>query len=225
MLNKEKQVVIFGADKLAEVAEVHLTDDSCYEVAAFTVDEKYLNGRQDFLGKNLVPFEDLFKTYPADHYEIFVAVGRNRSRAQVYDKCRQSGYKLAQYIDSSTPLRRGLTVGDNVFILGMNNIDPYVKIGNNTITWGGNHLGHHGRIGNNVFIASGVTIAGGCEIGDGSYIAIGANIADGVKIAPSCFIGMGASISRDTNPGEVYGHGYNNKLEINIDHRAINKYL
>lgn len=203
---KKKQVVIFGTSSFAEIVDIYLTADSPYEVAAFTVHKQYIK-EPKFRGKIVTPFEDLVKSYPPDRYAMFVAIGfskLNRPRTEIYEQCKAHGYEMIQYINSKA-LQWGETkVGDNVFILEHNVIQPFVEIGNNTILWSGNHIGHHSIIGNNVFISSQVVISGNCRVGDNCFMGVNAAVANDVSIAPFSFIGMSAVITKDTVEKGVY---------------------
>ena len=205
-MSKKKQVVIFGTSSFAEIVDVYLTKDSPHKVVAFTVHDKYIKSRK-FRGKVVVPFEDLVESYPPDDYEMFVAIGfsrLNKARTEIYEQCKASGYKMIQYINSKATHWGEIKVGDNVFILEENVIQPFVEIGSNTILWSGNHIGHHSIIGNNVFISSHVVISGNCRVGDNCFIGVNAATADGVTIGKNNFIGMGVNITGDTADGSVY---------------------
>lgn len=206
MSKKKKQVVIFGTSSFAEIVDIYLTADSSYEVVAFAVHDQYIK-ESKFRGKIITPFEGLVEAYPPDRYAMFVAIGfskLNRTRTKIYEQCKVRGYEMVRYINSKA-LQWGETkVGDNVFILENNIIQPFVEIGNNTILWSGNHIGHHSIIGNNVFISSQVVISGNCRVGDNCFMGVNAAVADHVSIAPFSFIGMSAVITKDTVEKGVY---------------------
>ena len=205
-MSKKKQVVIFGTSSFAEIVDIYLSADSPYEVVAFTVHDEYIK-ESKFRGKIVTPFEGLVKSYPPQDYDMFVAVGfskLNRNRTAIYEQCKANGYKMIQYINSKTIQWGEIKVGDNVFILENNVIQPFTEIGNNTILWSGNHIGHHSTIGNNVFISSHAVISGNCRVGDNCFIGVNAAVADHVNIAPFSFIGMSAVITKDTVEKGVY---------------------
>jgi sugar O-acyltransferase (sialic acid O-acetyltransferase NeuD family) len=201
-----KDVVIFGAGDQAEVAYVCLTEDSPYNVAAFTVDGSHLDKRELF-GVPVLPFEELDKTHPPDRCDMFVAVGFkrvNRVRRELYDKCKAQGYELISYV-SSKAIRVGpVEIGDNCLILEANVLQPFVKVGNDVVMWSGNHIGHHSSIGDHVFIASHAVISGKVSIGEGCFVGVNASFRDGVKVAPNCVIGAGVTILHDTDEGDVF---------------------
>jgi sugar O-acyltransferase (sialic acid O-acetyltransferase NeuD family) len=202
-----KQAIIFGTADFAQVAKVYLEADSPYQVAAFTVHERYLPEERELLGVPIVPFETLTESHPPAQYEMFVALGFskvNKNRAAVCNEARGLGYKLLSYISSQAHHVGHFSIGDNCFIFENNVIQPFVSIGNDTILWSGNHIGHHSTIGNDCFIASHIVISGHCTIGDNCFIGVNATIRDGIVVAPECVIGAGATILKDTIPRGVY---------------------
>ena len=157
-----KPVIIFGLGSYAQVAQVYLTQDSPYEVVAFTVNEAYITA-PTLLGKPVIAFERLLETHPPDDYRMLVAMGAgnmNNARKQVYETCKQMGYEFVSYINSKAMQWGEIEIGENTFIFEANVIQPFVKIGNNTVLWSGNHIGHHSTIGDHVFIASHAVISG-----------------------------------------------------------------
>ncbi len=202
-----KRAVIFGTTDFAQIAYVYLTEDSPYQVDAFTIHSSYIT-QPTLLGIDVVPFEQLEETHPPSDYAIFVAIGFKRVnalRTEMYDLCKGKGYEMVRYINSKAIQWGHLDVGDNTFIFEANVLQPFVKIGNNTILWSGNHIGHHSTIGNNCFIASHVVVSGHVEIGDNCFIGVNATLRDGIKVAPGCVIGAGATILKDTVEKGVYG--------------------
>lgn len=201
-----KKVVIFGTGEFAQIAHLYLTKDSPYEVAAFTVHQKYLT-QQILFNLKVVPFEQIMNQFPPDRYAMFVAIGFknvNRNRTEIYHACKKLGYTLIRYVHSKALCWEGIEIGDNCFIFENNVIQPFVKIGNNVIVWSGNHIGHHAAIGDNCFISSHAVISGNVRIGRNCFIGVNATVKDGVTIAPECVIGAGALLLKDTAEKEVY---------------------
>jgi sugar O-acyltransferase (sialic acid O-acetyltransferase NeuD family) len=199
-------LVIFGSGDLAQVAWAYFSRDSAFEVKAFTVDDSYITG-DSLLGLPLIPFSTLEERFPKESCELFVAMGfkrLNRARAQVYERCKAKGYKLASYLSSRISHCGDWSAGDNCFILEQNVIQPFVKIGNNVTLWSGNHIGHHATIDDHCFVTSHVVLSGGTHVGAYTYIGVNATVKHGVSIAPRCLVGAGALILRDTKEGELY---------------------
>ena len=80
----KRKLIIFGAGQTAEVAHFYFTNDSEFDVTAFTVDREYIV-EDTLFGVPVVPFEDVASLYPPAQHDLFVAVtytGMNKNRAQ-----------------------------------------------------------------------------------------------------------------------------------------------
>jgi sugar O-acyltransferase (sialic acid O-acetyltransferase NeuD family) len=201
-----KRLVIFGAGDLARIAQFYFSHDSEYEVAAFTVHERFIKS-PDFGGLPLVPFESVEERCPTPAFEMFIAVGfkqLNKVRADVYRAAKEKGYGLATYLSSKAVYFGEVNCGDNCFILESNVIQPFVKIGSNVVLWSGNHIGHDVVIEDHCFLSSQIVLSGHVRVGEYSFIGVNACAKQGVTIGPGCLIGSGAVILKDTRPGGVY---------------------
>jgi len=200
-----KPVVVFGTGDFARMARIYLDADSPREVAAFTVDERYVDA-PTLDGLPVVAFGQLPETHPPEQYVLFVAIGFsrvNQARAEVYARCKQLGYELISYVSSKAIVWDELVIGDNSFVFEANVIQPNVRIGNDVILWSGNHIGHDATIGDHCFLASHVVVSGNVTIGDYCFLGVNATLRDAITVAPRCVIGAGALIMKDTEEGAV----------------------
>jgi len=193
-----RKLIIYGTGLIAEVADFYFNTDTDYEVAAFTNAAEFIT-QDDFRGKRLVAFEQLEKIYPPADYDIFIALGYNKTnqiRQARYQEAKQKGYVCATYI-SSRASYYGTPVGDNCFILEDNTIQPFVTIGNNVTLWSGNHIGHHSTIRDHCFISSHVVVSGNCDIGENCFIGVNSTLRDNIKLERFVVIGSGAIVMKD----------------------------
>lgn len=193
-----KKLIIYGTGPIAEVAEFYFRTDSDYEITAFTNAKDFIE-EDTFFGKPLVPFESLEQTYPPSDFDIFIALGYNKTnqiRQQRYLEAKEKGYTCATYI-SSRATYYGTPVGDNCFIFEDNVIQPFVTIGNNVTLWSGNHIGHHSTIKDHCFIASHVVISGSCVINENCFIGVNATLRDNITLGRFVLVGAGAIVMKD----------------------------
>ncbi len=198
MYSKDKKVIIFGNGLIAEVAYYCLKNDSEYDVIAFTADKNFCNS-ENFNGLPLIPFENVENIYPASEYYIFIPIsysGLNKIREEKYLEAKKKGYKFISYV-SSKAICDSLDIGENCFILELNNIQPGVKIKNNVILWSGNHIGHHSTIEDNCFIASHAVISGSVTLGKNSFVGVNATIRDNITIGKESIIGAGSLLLKN----------------------------
>lgn len=202
----KKPLIIFGAGQIAEVAHFYFTHDSDYKVAAFTVDDAYIN-EDTFYQLPVIPFSQIEKVYPGSQYDMFIALSYqnlNQVREQKYHAAKEKGYHLANYISSKATIWPDLTTNDNCFILEDNTIQPFAKIGNNVTLWSGNHIGHHSVIHDHCFISSHVVVSGGVIIENNCFIGVNAAIKNQTRVGKHSIIGMGAIISNNTEDNSIY---------------------
>lgn len=212
-MNKEtmKKVIVFGVLDTAELAHYYLTNDSPYEVEAFTVNKEFLK-EDTFRPRGskkeypVVPFEDLEKIYDPNEFLFFApmtGVKMNTLRKKIYEEGKKKGYSYISYVSSKATTFNN-EIGENCFILEDNTIQPFTSIGNNVVLWSGNHIGHHGRIDDHVFFTSHIVMSGHCHIEERSWIGVNATIRDFTTIGEGCLVAMGSLITKNTEPHSFY---------------------
>lgn len=200
-----RKLAIFGSAEIASLARFYFTNDSNYEVVAFTVDDPYVTA-DNYEGLPLLGFSEFQKRFSPDEVDLHVALSYkrlNRLREEKYQQAKSAGYALASYVCSRSVTWPDLNIGDNCFILENQTIQPTVTIGSNVMIWSGNHLGHGTAIKDHSYIASHVCISGHCTIGERTFMGVNATTADFTKIGADCFIAMDASVTRDIPDGSV----------------------
>src|ERR1700704_5539783 len=104
-----RRIVIFGSGQIAELADFYFTNDSGYEVAAFTVDQQFLT-LDEFRGRPVIPFERITEEFPPQDFGFFVAIGytkRNTLRPEKVAAARAKGYRLVSYLSSRATVFAG----------------------------------------------------------------------------------------------------------------------
>lgn len=202
----KKQLVIFGSGEIAQLAHFYFSTDSEYEVAAFTVDESFIQENTLF-GLPVVAFEEVASKYPPEKYDFFAALSYsklNAVRKEKYLAAKALGYKLASFVSSRATVLNEGRIGENCFIFEDNTIQPFVTIGNNVTLWSGNHIGHHSVVRDHTFIASHVVVSGGVDIGEQCFIGVNATLRDHIKVGDRCVIGAGALLLESAESEGVY---------------------
>tara|TARA_R100001129_G_scaffold159129_1_gene123190 strand:+ start:1225 stop:1917 length:693 start_codon:yes stop_codon:yes gene_type:complete len=201
----DNKIVIFGTGEYAELAYYYFTNDSEYEVVAFTADNEFIKS-DSFLNLPLVPVDKICELFPPNKFKAHVALSYrklNQTRQEKFSMMKDLGYSLVSYVCSKSVTWPDLTIGENCFILENQTIQPTVKIGDNVMIWSGNHLGHNCSIGDHTYISSHVCISGHVKIGERCFLGVNATAADFIKIGNDCFIGMGASVVKDLQDGDM----------------------
>lgn len=200
------KVVIFGAGKIADEAYFYLTNDSPYEIVAFTVDGQFITQKEK-LGLPVVPFEDVTRLYAPNDFKMFVAVGYqdlNKFRARKYEEAKGAGYELVSYVSSRASNFGKVEIGDNCFVLEFVTIQPCSRIGNNVFIWSGNHVGHHASVGDHCYVAGNVVISGNTRIEPYCFLGVSATLGHEITVGSESFIGAGSLITKNVEPKSVY---------------------
>lgn len=215
----KKKIVLFGQGLYTEIVHQYFTDDSDYQVVAFTKDDLYITDKE-YLGLPMVNFTEVQNLYPPSEHDMFIAVSytnMNHLRERVYFEAKQKGYNLPSYISSKCSWMTKYPIGDNSFIFEDNTVQPFVKIGSNVILWSGNHIGHHSIIEDHNFISSHVVVSGQCTVKSNCFIGVNSTIAHGVTIQNETLVGAGSIITKDTEQKSVYVPAKSIKLDKTSD--------
>ncbi len=201
-----EKVIIFGLGEMAEIVHYFLTEESNFDVVAFTVDKEYID-RDTFKKLPVVAFENIINYFPPTEYKMFVALGYskvNKLRKEKYLDAKRKGYNFITYIHPSAKVAKNVKIGENCFIFEDTTIQPFVTIEDNCILWSGSFIGHHSIIKSGCFIAPNATISGGCIIGENTFIGANATLRDHIKVGQENVIGAGSVILDNTKDFEVY---------------------
>ena len=185
----KKDLIIFGAGKIAESVSYYFNRDSDYKIVAYVVDDNYAT-KQTFLDKPLIKLSELNVRYSSKDYFVFVATGYqgiNQLRTSKYEYFKNLGYSFASYI--SPYVKSDFTIGENTIVMDSTIIQPCVKFGKNIFVWGGAMVGHHAVIEDNCWLTGGCQIGGIVNLGEGTFVGLGAVIGNEVKIGKKCMIG------------------------------------
>lgn len=196
------QLIIYGIGRFAEYAAYVFENDSHYDVIGFCIENDLLKKIKSSKQRKIIPFEEVDKLYSPNNISIFIAVGNNLVRKNIYQITKDKGFNHASYISSKATSWPNLVVGENTFISEGNIIQPFSTIGNNSILFN-NQIGHHCSIGNHTLIS--VCILGGnVKVCDMSYIGMGSVVKQNTMVEEKNIIGMGCIIDKDTKPGSVF---------------------
>ena len=197
----KKKLIVYGIGKFAQYVSYLFENDSSYTVMAYCIEEK-LHQNLEFDGKPLLVFENLQNQYNPTSCHIFIAVGNNKIRENIFSRCKEKGYTLASYISTQAQSWLDLKIGENVFIGEGSVVQPFVNIEDNSILIASN-IGHHSRIEKHALLSV-TTLGGNVTIGNNSFLGMHCVIKHSLKIGPFSLIGMNTKIENDTKAYSVY---------------------
>lgn len=201
-----KNIIIIGNTSNAKLAHYYFTNDTDYNVVAFSVNKEYIK-EKEFCNLPLIPFENIEDQFSILEYDAFVAIGyteMNNLREKMYKLTKEKGYNLPNYISSKCSYLTEEIIGDNNLILEDNTIQPFVSIGSNNVLWSGNHIGHDVKIKDHCFITSHVVISGFTTIENNCFLGVNSTFRDDIIVKEYSLIGAGASIMKSTEVESVY---------------------
>jgi sugar O-acyltransferase (sialic acid O-acetyltransferase NeuD family) len=200
----KKELVVFGAGKIAEAVSYFFDRDSEYQIIAYTVDDEYVIS-DSFLGKPLVKLSEITTKYNPEKYSIFIATGyqgMNQLRAFKYESFKNWGYSFAKYVSPS--VKGNFTVGDNTIIMDGAIIQPCVTLGNNVFVWGGAMLGHHAIVEDHCWLTGGCLVGGVTRLGRNSFVGLGAMVGHEVQVGEKCMLGAATLTLKSIGDGLVF---------------------
>lgn len=201
-----KKTILFGASESAIQCHFDFTHDSPHEIAAFTVDGKYIQA-PELRGLPVVPFEDVEQRYPPSEFNMFIATysnNVNKTRAEKYEQAKAKGYEMISFVSPKAITWEEMVIGENCYISEGVILKPFTKIENNVMVMPGALVGHFSTIKEHCFIGSRAVVLGGVTVEPYCVIGPAATILDSVIIAAECIIGAGCVIHENTKEREVY---------------------
>src|ERR1035437_9218217 len=173
-----KDLILFGTGKIAEVIYYYATEECGYNVVAFVIDEEHKKS-DTFLGLPVLPFKEIEKKHAPKDFDMFVAIGYhdlNRLRELKCKEALSKGFNLISIISPKANLPKNIKTGYNCFIMPPAIIHPCVEIGNNVFVWNGAMLGHHSIVKDNCWLTSSCNISGNVSIGKNTFFAVNATV-------------------------------------------------
>lgn len=201
-MNEKKRLVIIGAGGHGRVcADIALKVNKWKEIA-FLDDDSTIGHS---MGIPIIGPKRKFGQYVAD-YDIFVAIGNNRVRADIYAQLEHSGANIPVLIHPKAVLGEGVSIGAGTVVMAGTVVNPCTKIGKGCIINTGSTIDHDCVIEDYVHISPGVNVAGSVSIGALTWLGIGSVVSNNLSIISGCSVGAGAVVVADVlEPGTYVG--------------------
>lgn len=197
-----KKLIIFGINDFAELVYNYIVKDiPDIDIAAFTVNSKYMPSSKKYNDIDVVPFEDIEKIYQSNEYKILVCVGyknMNINRKELFEGVKNKGYEIADFIHSDAKVYSN-NIGIGNIILPEVIIEPFVEIGCGNIFYTKCLISHHTKIGNFNFFAVDCCVAGHVSIENNSFLGANSTIRNGINIGSYSLIGASAYVNKNVN--------------------------
>ena len=125
-------LIIFGTEEIAELAHFYFSNDSQYNVKAFTIDDEYIKEET----KNnlpIIPYSEIIENFSPNDFHMHIALSYqklNQLREEKFMRAKSQNYYLASYLSSKSVFWHDFSYGENCLILENQTIQPKVKFGN-----------------------------------------------------------------------------------------------
>lgn len=198
-----EKLAFIGAGTQAD-ATFQILDKNQYRLVGY-FDDKDINDHDGFpiLGK----IDEVSSFLASNRVDrIFITIGDNCKRAEIFEQLRPKFYDRFINIVSNTAiiLSQGSLQGRGIFISSNAVVGAKVVIGDNTIVNTSAVVEHHTKVGAHVNVAPHATVNGVCMINDGCYLGSGSVIIQVKSIAPWSLIGAGAVVVKDIHEAGTY---------------------
>lgn len=199
MISKNKLLIIGASGHGRVVADIAMKMNKWQQIA-FLDDDENIQSRMliEIIGKS----NDAF-TYIND-YDIFVAIGNNKTREKIQTKLETEGANLPILIHPSAIIGEKVEVGVGTVVMAGVVINCCSRIGEGCIINTGATIDHDNVIEDYVHISPGVHLAGIVRVSKGTWIGIGAVVSNNINIKSGCKIGAGTVVVKDINESGTY---------------------
>lgn len=196
-----KKVIIYGAGAYGKLFFCEAEHYGAIDIAGFTVDESYMRSEREF-GMPVVPFESVESIYPPDQFDMIVLCGYTvmRNRRAMYNRAKEKGYKLINYISPKAMLETDIQMGDNNIIMANAIVGYDCVLGNDNVIRQNVYLGHESTIGNHSIISTSCTLGGRSTIEDLVFFGIGVTARGYVTYGKESLIGVGSNVIKNVEP-------------------------
>lgn len=192
------KIIIYGTGTLSELLYYYITNDSNYEIIAFTVDNEFLR-EKEFCNLPVVSFENIEDIYCPNEHGMIIAIGYSymRKRRLIYNRIKEKKYLLINYIHSSVNINNTL-IGEGNIILKNTTIEPFVTIGDNNILWSSVNLSHNSKISSHCFFASQSLVGGFTKVKDNCFIGFRSTLIQNIIVEKETLVGACSLITKNT---------------------------
>lgn len=137
--------------------------------------------------------------------KIFIAVGNNKIRADMFKKVQVNfNTDFITIVSKTASVSKTAVIGKGCMIGDFVHIGPDVVIGDNCIINNGAIVEHEVKIGNHCHIGPRVVISGRSVIGEQTFLGVGSVIKDYITIGDNITVGAGAVVVRNLLHTGVY---------------------
>lgn len=209
---------IFGVGELARVMYSYLVLD--YKVGRLLSVPDRATVHKEFLVENVWWAPELqvepFEEATGRPNLIYIPVGygdMNRHRERVFKEAHEKKLRIMRHVHFKAEIAHDATTSIGCWIQEHCNVQSGALLRQGVTMWASSHVGHGSEIGEFCWITTHATICGNTKLGKNCFVGANAVVGPNLNIAPFTLIGSGAIVTKDTQEGDVFVAGQNNRID------------
>ena len=146
------------------------------------------------------------EAFLAEHHEntaIFIALGENWTRQEIYQKTKDKGFTFPPLIHPSALVASDVSLGQGTIVMPGAIINTGSTIGDFCVINSGSIVEHDCHIDDFCSVAPGAVICGSGQIKKGAYIGANATISQNLTIGEWSVIGAGGVVINPIAPNTI----------------------
>ena len=203
-----KPIIIYGNSTLAKQVYLDAAQfASRLKIAAFCAGDEFVHGESLFCGMPLVKESEILQKYPPDEYDMLSCVdapSRLRNRIVVYEKLKNLGYDLVNYVSPAANVSPQARLDENNIFFAHCHVYFDASFGHSSTVRTQAVVGHEAAIGSGTNIGEGAVIGGNVQIGDSCWIGMNGTINNRLVVANDTLVASGAVVMSNTKQGYSY---------------------
>ena len=154
----------------------------------------------------LQPDEALSELHATGVDQVFVAVGNNSIRRELFEFWTQNGFHIPALISPYAQVSSSATITDGTVVMPNSFVGPSVHVDIGSIVNTSSVVEHDCRVGQFAHVAPNACLSGGVEIGNSVLVGAGSVVLPKVVIVSAVTVGAGSVvIANIQNPGTYVG--------------------
>ena len=147
---------------------------------------------------------------------ITFGIGSNSIRAKLFEKVKNSGFKIVSLIHPSSIISSSVTIGYGTVIMPNVVVNAKAVIGDGVVLNTASVIEHECYIEDFVHISPNVALAGNVTVCKLTHVGIGSNVIQGITIGNNTIIGAGSTVVKNIgNFKKAYGNPCREIKDIN----------
>ena len=113
---------------------------------------------------------------------VFVAIGENTRREEIYTRLEKAGFFLPQVVHPAACVERSAEIGPGNLVLGGAYVGTKTRLGKGNLIFPGVCFSHHNQVGDFNFFGPNASIGGYTRMGDRCHLGMGSVVRPYIQV-------------------------------------------